>query len=153
MELLQLDGNDFDGKTRCLLWIYAVTNKIFNRGVQPMYYNQVPILTHQRPPAYDLTGTYRGDDGGIYYIRHLDNNRIWWVGLSDNGSGHNWTNVFEGEVSYHWSGAVEFSGNWFDVPRGTNRGNGILGFSVRFGNLVKTYQDAGFSVNTLTKIS
>jgi hypothetical protein len=118
-----------------------------------MYYNQVPILTHWRQPAFDLTGTWRGDDGGIYYIRHLNNNKIWWVGLSDNGSGHNWTNVFEGEVSYDWSGAVEVSGKWFDVPRGTARNHGILGFTVRVGNLVKTYQDNGFGANTLTRIS
>lgn len=118
-----------------------------------MYYNQVPILTHWRAPAFDLTGTYRANDGGIYYIRHLDNNKIWWVGLSDNGSGHNWTNVFEGEVSYHWSGAVEFAGKWFDVPRGTNRNNGILGFEVRLGKLVKTYQDTFFGASILEKIS
>ncbi|PRS08199.1 hypothetical protein C6W22_08205 [Bacillus atrophaeus] len=118
-----------------------------------MYYNQVPILTHWRQPAYDLTGTWRGDDGGIYYIRHLDNNKIWWVGLSDNGSGHNWTNVLEGEVSYDWSGAVELSGKWYDVPRGTNRGSGILGFSVRLGDLVKTYQSSGFGANRLRRIS
>lgn len=118
-----------------------------------MYYNQVPILTYWRPPAFDLTGTYRGDDGGIYYIRHLDNNKIWWVGLSDNGSGHNWTNVFKGDVSYNSFGGVEFSGYWYDVPRGTSRNNGILGFEVRYGKLVKTYQDTGFGGNTLTKIS
>ncbi|MEJ3719846.1 hypothetical protein WGM54_17720 [Paenibacillus polymyxa] len=104
-----------------------------------MYYNQVPTLTHWRQPAYDLTGTWQGDDGGIYYIRHLNNNRIWWTGLSDNGSGHNWTNVLEGEVTYDPTGAVEVSG--------------ILGFSVRLGDLVKTYQSSGFGANILRKIS
>lgn len=118
-----------------------------------MYYNQVPMLTHWRQPAYDLTGTWRGDDGGIYYIRHLDNNEIWWVGLSDNGSGHNWTNVLRGKVSYTWNGAVELSGNWCDVPRGTARGCGTLGFSVRLGDLVKTHQSGGFSGNRLRRIS
>ncbi|MCM3584963.1 hypothetical protein M3182_04280 [Mesobacillus maritimus] len=118
-----------------------------------MYYNQVPILPYWRQPAYDLTGTWRGDDGGLYYIRHLDNNRIWWVGLSDNGSGLNWTNVLEGEVTYGPTGSVELSGYWYDVPRGTARGKGILGFSVRQRNLVKTYQDSGFGANILKKIS
>ncbi|WP_437371597.1 hypothetical protein [Bacillus inaquosorum] len=56
-------------------------------------------------------------------------------------------------MSYDWSGAVELSGQWYDVPLGTNRGSGILGFSVRLGDLVKTYQSSGFGANRLRKIS
>ncbi|MGW8428557.1 hypothetical protein ACWGJQ_24395 [Peribacillus simplex] len=109
--------------------------------------------THWRQPAFDLTGTWRSNDGGIYYIRHLDNNKIWWVGLSDDGSGHNWTNVLEGEVSYDNFGGVQLSGVWFDVPRGTNRGNGIVGFEVRYGDLVKNYENIGFGTTRLKRIS
>lgn len=105
--------------------------------------------TRQEP---DMTGIWRGNDGSVYYIRH-DDPHVWWAGFSDNGSGHNWTNVLEGEVTYDPTGAVEVSGQWYDVPRGTNRGSGILGFSVRLGDLVKTYQSSGFGANILRKIS
>ncbi|TQR96629.1 hypothetical protein FKV70_21775 [Paenibacillus ottowii] len=59
----------------------------------------------------------------------------------------------DGEVTYDPTGAVEVSGQWYDVPRGTNRDSGILGFSIRLGDLVKTYQSSGFGANILRKIS
>ncbi|AWX20969.1 hypothetical protein CXF51_01465 [Bacillus subtilis subsp. subtilis] len=51
-----------------------------------MYYNQVPMLTHWRHmhdwesfvdaqvtrQEADMTGIWRGNDGGVYYIRHDD---------------------------------------------------------------------------------
>ncbi|PDY55775.1 hypothetical protein COM87_28080 [Bacillus thuringiensis] len=117
-----------------------------------MYYNQVPIPTYWRQDEVDLTGTWQGNDGSLYYIRQ-DGRKIWWVAMSDNGSGHTWTNVFKGDVKYDSFGGVNFSGSWYDVPRGIYMGNGILGFKVQLGNLVKTYQDKLFGANTLTKIA
>ncbi|HDR8043340.1 TPA: hypothetical protein QCZ17_005742 [Bacillus cereus] len=121
-----------------------------------MYNNQIPIPTHLRQPTFnpfDLTGIYQSDDGGIFYIRHLNYKKIWWVAMSDNGSGHTWTNVFKGDVEYDSFGGVNFSGYWYDVPRGRYMGNGILGFKVQLGNLVKTYQDKPFGANILKRIA
>lgn len=131
-----------------------------------MYYNQVPMLTHWRHmhdwesfvdaqvtrQEADMTGIWRGNDGGVYYIRH-DDPHVWWAGFSDNGRGQHWTHVFHGMRMFDETGSEVISGNWADVPRGTNRGSGILGFSVRLGDLVKTYQSSGFSANRLRKIS
>ncbi|MDA2464235.1 hypothetical protein [Bacillus cereus] len=121
-----------------------------------MYNNQIPIPTHLRQPTFDpfdLTGIYRSDDGGIFYIRHLNYKQIWWVAMSGNGSGHTWTNVFKGDVKYDSFGGVNISGFWYDVPRGMYMGNGFLGFKVQLGNLVKTYQDKPFGANILKRIA
>ncbi|ASB91740.1 MULTISPECIES: hypothetical protein [Bacillus] len=104
-----------------------------------MYYNQVPMLTHWRHmhdwesfvdaqvtrQEADMTGIWRGNDGGVYYIRH-DDPHVWWAGFSDNGRGQHWTHVFHGMRMFDETGSEVISGNWADVPRGTNRGSGTL---------------------------
>src|SRR6476619_4108632 len=46
--------------------------------------------------AIDLTGTWAGDDQGVYYLRQLGD-QIWWLGMSGLGQplvdrGTDWTN-------------------------------------------------------------
>lgn len=91
-----------------------------------MYYNQVPILTYQRQSTYDLTGIWKGNDGSVYYIRHVDPH-VWWAAFSDNGEGRTWTHVFHGMRRFdETTGSEVISGNWVDVPRGIYRNNGAL---------------------------
>lgn len=104
-----------------------------------MYYNQVPMLTHwrhmhdresfvdaQATRQEDMTGIWRGNDGSVYYIRH-DAPHVWWAGFSDNGGGRTWTHVFHGMFVFDYeTGSYVISGNWVDVPRGTNRNTGTL---------------------------
>jgi hypothetical protein len=81
-----------------------------------------------------LTGIWRGDDGGVYYVRQAGG-RVWWVGFntsspegaSDFQNGLVFTNVFEGWVALH-SNTV--AGQWADVPRGTTLQYGDLTFDI-----------------------
>jgi hypothetical protein len=79
--------------------------------------------SHGQPTPTNLTGVWSGNDGGIYYIRHLEDNSIWWAGLHNSGVGCEkpsfhlgvrFTNVFRGIVDVR-NRTVE--GSWVDVPR------------------------------------
>ena len=67
--------------------------------------------------AVDLTGTWAGDDQGVYYLRQLGD-EVWWLGMSGIGGtlvarGTEWTNVYHGKLS---GDAV--TGTYADVPGG-----------------------------------
>jgi hypothetical protein len=74
-----------------------------------------------------LTGAWDSHDGGIYYIRQIDD-RIIWQGLSDAGAlsdlepGRVWTNVAMGTIDE--TGLITL--DWADVPRGNILGSGTL---------------------------
>ncbi len=78
--------------------------------------------------GYNLTGTWSADDGGLYYVRQL-NDIVWWVGMStesrmgleDFRKGVAYTNVFRGRLT-----GDTIAGDWADVPRGSNHSNGTL---------------------------
>src|SRR5262245_33673960 len=79
-----------------------------------------PVFTERSqlmPAPLNLTGAWAADDGAIYYIRHLDDNSIWWAGLHNSGFhlGVVFTNVFRG-VFDPTNRTVE--GTWANVPRG-----------------------------------
>lgn len=78
----------------------------------------------------DLTGTWAGDDGGIYYVRQRDD-VIWWSGMSArNGPlvalGRDWNNVGRGVVQRDLTIVAE----WMDVPRGGADGYGTVDFQI-----------------------
>lgn len=83
-------------------------------------------------PAFDLTGTWTADDGGIYYLRQLGNT-LWWAGLStdslqgvnDFQRGVRFTNVFRGTIEGN-----TIKGTWVDVPRGRSEKSGTLTLSI-----------------------
>ena len=65
----------------------------------------------------DLTGTWNGDDEGVYYLRQLGD-QVWWLGMSGMGGpfaarGSDWTNVYVGTLSGH-----TLTGTYADVPQG-----------------------------------
>jgi hypothetical protein len=67
--------------------------------------------------AIDLTGTWAGDDQGVYYLRQIGN-EIWWLGMSGRGEsfrnrGTEWTNVYLGTLS-----GDTITGAYADVPQG-----------------------------------
>jgi hypothetical protein len=47
------------------------------------------------PPAPGLTGYWRGNDQGDYYIRQIGNEVV-WVGLDSTTDGAGWTHMFRG---------------------------------------------------------
>lgn len=62
-----------------------------------------------------LTGVYKSNDGGTYYVRrHGDS--VWWMGESSD-DGHSWTNVFKGTLNGN-----TFEGDWADVIGNNGRG-------------------------------
>jgi hypothetical protein len=101
------------------------------------------LLTWERsvqgqPTPTNLTGAWRADDDGIYYIRHLEDNNIWWAGLHnsrfraglDNLAFHlgvRFTNVFRGVVDV---GNRTIEGTWADVPRGSILQHGQLSLGI-----------------------
>lgn len=82
----------------------------------------------------NLTGTWVGDDGGSYYIRHIpETGDVVWYGESAHAApevrssdgrvqaARGFANVFVGHAS-----GVRVSGFWADVPRGATRGAGRM---------------------------
>jgi hypothetical protein len=82
------------------------------------------------PKTVDLTGAWRGDDGGIYYLRQLGND-LWWSGMSGRvGSpsdlGRDWNNVAKGTINAD----LTIDLDWADVPRGGILGHGTLHWKI-----------------------
>ena len=111
----------------------------------------IPITTAQVIINEDLTGIWKGQDAGIYYVRHFGDN-IMWVGLSPD-DGKTWANIFVGK----YNGDI-ISGTWADVPRGKVGGLGTLTLKVSqedgfiiFSKIGST--GSGFSTSTWDKPS
>jgi hypothetical protein len=82
------------------------------------------------PTDIDLTGTWAGDDGGVYYLRQLGS-IVWWNGMSDrDGSpldlGRGWNNVGRGVIN-----GLQIDVEWSDVPRSESAGYGTLSLNIQ----------------------
>jgi hypothetical protein len=79
--------------------------------------------------AVGLSGSWRGDDGTLYYVRGLGDGSVTWVGLSNSGFhlGVDHTNVFKGQLS---ADGKKITGHWADVPRGASFGDGNLSLTL-----------------------
>lgn len=95
-----------------------------------------PVLEHPAASATlpDLTGTYSGGDGGLYYMQQTGST-LWWAGLSIDPTkametqwhrGLDFTHVFSGTI--FCDGHIE--GQWVDVPRGATLGSGTLNLVI-----------------------
>jgi hypothetical protein len=84
----------------------------------------------------DLTGLYKCNDGGIYYVRQVDG-QIWWYGRGA-GNPPGFTNVFMGTIHGN-----TITGNWADVPLGLTRSSGILELYVNSPNSFSKIMDTG----------
>jgi hypothetical protein len=69
-----------------------------------------------------LTGVWRCDDGGTYYM-HQSGLRVFWFAEHPTPAG--WANVFCGRIT-----GTTLSGQWFDVPKGSAEGFGTLDLAV-----------------------
>lgn len=88
-----------------------------------------PAMAQCIPPA-GLTGYWRGNDRGDYYIRQI-NNDVWWVGLDSTTAGKGWTHAFRG---YRSGNTIR--GTWADV-RG-NVGTGTMILTMQGNRLIRT---------------
>ena len=74
----------------------------------------------------NLTGTWKGDDGGTYYIRNLGN-YAWWLGISGNDDGRTFSSILKG---YIHENNKTITADWIDIPRGDNKYYGTLTLSI-----------------------
>jgi hypothetical protein len=94
-------------------------------------------------PASNLSGVYKCNDGGTYYVRQNGNN-LWWYGESGDGVG--WANVFKGTIR-----GDEIRGSWVDVPKANSKGGGIMILRASGGKLISTHRTGGFSGSEWTR--
>ena len=102
----------------------------------------------------NLTGTWLGDDGGVYYLRQIGN-QLWWAGFStatpagagDLHKGLSFTNVFQGQIT----GNVA-TGEWADVPKGRILQNGTLTLSLSNGLIQRQAVTGGFGATQWNRI-
>ena len=87
------------------------------------------------PAQASLTGTWRGNDQGIYHIRQVGN-VVWWVGIDSTSNGAGWTHAFRG-----FRNGDMVTGSWADV-RGV-MGSGTLTFRQRNGNYLNRTGTSG----------
>ncbi len=89
-------------------------------------------------PVRIITGIYKCNDGGTYYVRQ-EGSQLWWYGESGDGVG--WANVFKGTIR-----GSSIRGDWADVPKGNNQGRGVMILrATSRGKLISTYKTGGFS--------
>ena len=110
-----------------------------------------PDQTVKKPPTLvppkplgPVTGVWKGQDQGIYYVRQFGDN-IMWLGTSAN-DGKTWTNAFAGKID----GDI-ISGTWADVPRGKVGGLGTLTLKVsQVGAKIVMQKIGGSTFSTFT---
>jgi subtilisin family serine protease len=125
-------------------------------------------------PPGPLTGQWKNDDGGRYYIRQCEKT-VWWAGLSNDGDGTLFTNVFKGTITslvrppllsnstpvtpppvIHPPLPIpvrNIVGQWCDVPRGTIMNCGLLTLKIISDNtLRKVSFTGGFGGSIWTRI-
>lgn len=93
--------------------------------------HEIELLTESGSPL-DLTGTWQGNDAGVYDL-HQDRSCLYWLGMSNyRGSepGEHWTNVFYGTIQSDFT----IAGHWGDVPYGPGSGmnNGEMTLGIDF---------------------
>jgi hypothetical protein len=95
----------------------------------------------------NLTGVWRNEnDGGLYYIRQIDD-RIWWLG-EQRPEGAQWANVAVGSVR---GNQVEL--DWADVPKGALRNAGKITVQIESDSrLIRTGSTGGFGGVTWNRI-
>jgi hypothetical protein len=92
---------------------------------------EIDLLTESGLPL-DLTGTWQGNDAGVYDLNQ-DRSCLYWLGMSNyRGSepGEYWTNVFYGTIQSDFT----IAGHWGDVPYtpGADMDNGEITLGVDF---------------------
>ena len=74
-------------------------------------------------PPPGLSGHWRGNDEGDYYIREIGNT-VYWVGLDSTTNGRGWTHMFTGYRS-----GTTINGRWADVRGNSGAGTMKLVFA------------------------
>jgi hypothetical protein len=74
----------------------------------------------------NLTGTWKCNDGGLYFIRQIDN-EIWWYGEQhvENSMQPEFTNVLHGTIC-----SSKINAEWSDIPLGKCSFNGTITLEI-----------------------
>src|SRR4029077_5413094 len=88
--------------------------------IHPVYAIEALQDFRRRRPGADLTGVWHANDVGTYYLRQIDGNVLWWLGLSRD-QGRTFANVFQGSIRYRGGDGEPLAksmieGDWADVP-------------------------------------
>lgn len=95
--------------------------------------------------SQNLTGRWRANDGGTYYISQRGNT-VWWYGESGDG-GSTWTNVFHGTIQGN-----RVVGEWSDVPKGRVDQSGEMELQIdSAGRLSAIRKTGGFGGSVWTR--
>jgi hypothetical protein len=97
-----------------------------NIEIHPVY--AIDIIDNT--PSDDLSGTWSDDDGKTYYIRELDDNIVWGLGVSPFRD-HSFARVFQGIKQDQ-----TITARWVDVPLGQGQGSGSLTLRIDPGKLM-----------------
>lgn len=90
------------------------------------------------PPTFNLTGIWKCNDGGKYYVRQIGS-EVWWLGKSGGAEpGASWTNVFNGQIA-----VTQIKGNWADVPHGSIMSGGVMIIQIVNPNNFKAINKTG----------
>jgi hypothetical protein len=102
-------------------------------------------LAYAQVARPDLSGVYKSNDNGFYYVRQVGGT-VYWLGMSADG-GKTFTNVYHGFIQGNF-----ILGTWADVPYGTTHNSGTLNLKITgpntFSRLAET---GGFSGSIWTK--
>jgi hypothetical protein len=98
-------------------------------------------------PPFSLTGVWKANDGGTYYLRHIGYNILWWNGMSGN-DGLAFNNVFKGTIT--WGSTNTIAGDWADVPRGNIMGSGMLNVKITSPTTLQKGYQYGNDFRTVT---
>jgi len=102
---------------------------------------------HREPLLYTgLTGVYKANDGGTYYFRQNGPVTLYWAGLSNNGAGTGFTNIFRG-VESAGVPSTTISGPWCDLPRGNTLNCGSLTIRMTSPTSFSRVADGGYLGN------
>jgi len=118
---------------------YTISVKADYAGPQVPNPSLPPTISSQAPAPRDasLTGIWRSDHNGTYFIRQVDNTVWWYAESSDNGK--QWAHVFHGTKTGN-----RIRGTWADVPKGLLNNSGALELELEAsGRLVRRTGEFG----------
>ena len=102
----------------------------------------------EQPPisiSLNLTGRWRCNDGGSYFIRQVGS-ELWWYGQSRDG-GATWSNVFHGRIQGN-----QVIGRWADVPHGRIQNAGEMSLQILGAHKLRaTRRTGGFGGSEWTR--
>ena len=104
----------------------------------PPLQNMPGLLVELLPPTYDLTGVWKSDDGGRYYIRQEGSTLVWYGENKPVSPG--WANLSYGTVS-----SAYLHLKWADMPKGQATSSGRLDLkAIDENHLLRTDVTGGF---------